>query len=366
LKLLKKHPSFSFSLSITGVLIEQLQKYAPDVLKSFQDLVDTKKVELVSETYYHSLASIYSLKEFCEQIIEHRNLIKSVFGVKTNSFRNTELIYDNHIASIIKEMGFKLVIAEGWDKFLGWRNSNYIYEASTSKLSSKEKKIIKNYQVNQTQVKHLKLLLKNYKLSDDIAFRFSDHAWKEHPLSVQKYINWIKTAPGPLINLFMDYETFGEHQWEDTGIFEFLEKFVNKAFKENFQFKTISQAAKGKPEDKISIETLTSWADLERDVSAWQGNKMQQTALKSVYELEDKMMRNIGKIKNNLRRKYYIDMWRKLQISDHFYYMSTKYWTDGDVHKYFSPYDSPYEAFINYMNIIEDFTQRIEFEGKSV
>lgn len=364
LKLLKKHKEFQLSLSITGVIIEQLQKFAPEVLDTFKALVDTGRVEIVSETYYHSLASIYSLSEFCEQVIAHRNLIKAAFGYETQSFRNTELIYNDEIASIVKELGFKATIAEGWDQFLEWRNSNFVYQANTKKLTKKDKEIIARYRFQKTPPKQLKLLLKNYKLSDDIAFRFSNKAWEEYPLTVDKYISWLKSTPGNLINLFMDYETFGEHQWEDTGIFKFLEKLPGEAIKAGMDFKTISKAAKGVAVETIKVKELTSWADLERDLSAWRGNKMQSTALERIYNLGGKLEIQLNKIKNKALKDKYIDQWRRLQTSDHFYYMSTKYWSDGDVHKYFSPYDSPYEAFINFMNVLEDFEQRLDYDTR--
>lgn len=363
-KLLKQQPEFQFSLSITGVLIEQLQKFAPEVLDSFRKLVDTGRVEILGETYYHSLASIYSVKEFAEQVIAHRNLIKSVFDYETITFRNTELIYNNQVAALAKELGFKAVIAEGWEKFLEWRNSNFVYEATTSKLNKVEKEILRSYRFRKTPVKQLKLLLKNYKLSDDIAFRFSNQAWAEYPLTVKKYIGWLKSTPGNLVNLFMDYETFGEHQWEDTGIFKFLEKLPAAANKAEIGFKTIATAAKSEAVEKISVEDLTSWADLERDLSAWRGNKMQATALERIYNLNQKLEKQLGKLRNKTKREQFWDYWRRLQTSDHFYYMSTKYWSDGDVHKYFSPYDSPYEAFINFMNVLEDFEQRLDYETK--
>jgi alpha-amylase len=364
LDLLEEYDEFRVSLSITGVVLEQFQKFAPDVLDSFKKLVDTGKVEILSETYYHSLASIYSLREFCEQIIAHRNLIKSVFDYETSAFRNTELIYNNHIASVIKELGFEVIIAEGWDKYLGWKNSNFVYSPDTFDLSDEEIKLIKKYRIKNKIDKNIKLLLKNYKLSDDVAFRFSNRGWKEYPLTTDKYVKWLQETPGEIINLFMDYETFGEHQWEDTGIFEFMRDLPEKTRKANIGYKTISEAATSNSVDKVSFEEITSWADLERDISAWRGNKMQEAALERIYSLETELQEKLARLKNKTKRKTYIDEWRRLQVSDHFYYMSTKYWSDGDVHKYFSPYDSPYEAFINYMNILEDFTQRIEFESR--
>jgi alpha-amylase len=348
---------FQFSLSITGTIIEQLQKFKPKVLSQFQELVNTGNVELLAETNYHSLASIYSLTEFCEQISIHNKLLKEVFNYSPSTFRNTELVYNDEIAAVIAELGYKQVIAEGWDKFLKGRSSNYIYYAHLDKLTVPKKRIIDNFKQEKESTAKLKLLLKNYKLSDDIAFRFSDPNWEHHPLSVDKYLDWIEANPGEVINLFMDYETFGEHQWQESGIFEFMEKFIIEAIKRGFKFSTISEAAHMNAMEEVSVTEVTSWADIERDLSAWNGNNMQKLALKIVYGLEDKVRKS-----KSIKKTMLTDEWRKLQTSDHFYYMSTKYWNDGDVHKYFSPYDSPYEAFINYMNILEDFEQKLDYE----
>lgn len=363
LTLLKEHPEFKLSLSITGVVLEQLQEYAPKVLKSFQELVATGKVEILAETYYHSLASLYSIPEFCLQVQIHAELIKKLFGVTPENFRNTELIYNDRIASIVNELGFKGIITEGWDPILAGKESTQLYQAKLAKLTTAERKTIAKYSPKKRKRgSELKLLLKNYKLSDDIAFRFSDSNWKEYPLTPAKFFSWIAHTPGEIINLFMDYETFGEHQWEATGIFKFLQKLPAEAKKHKIGFQTIAGAMAGKPVGTISITDTISWADLERDTSAWNGNKMQQTALRIVYELEQKFKTSLEEIPNKTIRTKFLSDWRKLQTSDHFYYMSTKYWTDGDVHKYFSPYDSPYEAFINFMNIVEDFTQKFEYQ----
>ena len=359
--LLESVENFSLSLSLTGTLLGQLEEYSPESLKSFIKLSSTSKVEILSETYHHTLASIYSLEEFCEQIVLHRSLIKSLFNYETKSFRNTELIYNDKIASIISELGFQAIITEGWDPILNWKSSNFIYNSNLLELTTKEKDTIKKHKIGRTH-KELKLLLKNYRLSDDLAFRFSNKTWDQYPLTIDKFIGWIKETDGEVFNLFMDYETFGEHQWEDSGIFEFLKKLPTEANKVGIGFLTISEAAEIKSKGIIEIENLISWADVERDLSAWLGNKMQQSALAKVYELEPKLKSGLERIKNKNLYNKYLDDWRKLQVSDHFYYMSTKYWSDGDVHKYFSPYDSPYEAFINYMNVIEDFSQKVEFE----
>ncbi|MFW5702826.1 MAG: glycoside hydrolase family 57 protein [Candidatus Dojkabacteria bacterium] len=294
LKLLRQHPEFRLSLSITGVFIEQLQKYDPGVLKSFQELVETGRVEIVAETYHHSLASIYSVSEFAEQIMIHMNLVNSVFEVKPRIFRNTELIYNDYIASLVKEMGFEAILAEGWDKYLEWRSPNFLYEANTEELSEGVKQTLARYNFSKgSNSKSLKLLLKNYKLSDDIAFRFSNQAWEDHPLSVEKYCKWVEDSPGETINLFMDYETFGEHQWEDTGIFKFLKNLPKAVFKKSkFKFAAPSEVAeKLQPVAAVNVPHPVSWADEERDLTAWLGNDLQNDAFNKLYSLMDKVNR---------------------------------------------------------------------------
>lgn len=363
LKLLKAHKDFKISLSISGVVLEQMHMYNPKVLETFQELVATGRVEVVAETYYHSLAGMYSISEFCEQIFQQYNTIKKTFGVEPTAFRNTELIYNNYIATIAKELGFKAILAEGWEPVLGWKSPNYMYEADTVVLSKDDYATVKKFKIN-SRAKQLKLLLRNYKLSDDIAFRFSNKNWEDYPLTHDKFFRWVSTSSGDLINLFIDYETFGEHQWEDSGIFKFLEKLPAEAEAKKVGFTTVSQAAEREAKDTVSIEDTISWADLERDTSAWDGNKMQKAAIAKVYELETQIKEATEKLRSKSAQTKLLHDWRRLQTSDHFYYMSTKYWSDGDVHKYFSPYDSPYEAFINYMNILEDFVQRLDHELK--
>lgn len=331
IQLLDKYPEFKVTFSFSGVVLEQFEKYAPETLESFKRLVSHKNVEILGETYYHSLSYIYSHKEFKEQIEEHKKIINRIFNKEPKVFRNTELIYENGLSTLVKELGFKGVITEGADHILGWKSPNYLYASKDSKLP---------------------LLLKNYRLSDDIAFRFSDRNWKEWPLSVEKFINWINNDQGNFINLFMDYETFGEHQWKETGIFDFMKELPKQALKNNHSFITPNEAIEQfKPVDEINVPFLISWADIERDLSAWKGNKIQESALSIIYSFEEKI--------KETRNKKLIEDWKKLQISDHFYYMSTKYFADGDVHKYFNPYESPYEAFIYYMNCIQDIKQRI-------
>ena len=335
LDLIKKYEGrFKISYSITGVLLEQIEMYAPEVMKLFQELAATGCVEFLAETYHHSLSFLYSKAEFIEQVAAHKKIIQSLFGQTPKVFRNTELIYNNQLAELIDQIGgFEAILAEGVDHILGYRSPNFVYRPPNSKL---------------------KLMLKNYRLSDDIAFRFSNRDWCEWPLDTAKFTNWVNAVNGCgfVVNLFMDYETFGEHQWEDTGIFEFLKYLPREILKHpDNDFKTPSQiAAAYDAVDVIDIPYTISWADIERDLSAWRGNPMQENALTEIYKLEDKV-----KSTNN---KSIIDDWRKLQASDHFYYMCTKYFADGDVHKYFNPYDSPYDSYINFMNILDNLNSR--------
>jgi len=335
LKMLKNHPRFKISYSFSGTVLEQLEKYSPETLNLFQQLADTKQVELLNETYYHSLAFIYSKTEFKQQVKLHKKKIKSLFNITPKIFRNTELIYNNELANYIESMGYKGILAEGADHILQWRSPNFLYKPKTTK--------------------NIKLLLKNYKLSDDIAFRFSNKGWKEWPLTVPKFGKWINAVNGNgnCVNLFMDYETFGEHQWKDTGIFKFLDALPAELLKHpDNNFKTPSELVKEyDPVAELDIHNLISWADVERDLSAWLGNHMQKSAIEYIYQLE----KGIKKSKN----KELIEDWRKLQTSDHFYYMCTKWFNDGDVHKYFNPYDSPYDSFIAFMNIINDLKLRL-------
>ncbi len=334
LELLNTYPDFKLSLSITGTILEQLEMWAPEVLTSFQDLVKTGRVEILAETYHHSLAFFYSRREFEVQVDMHQTKVEAVFGQTPKVFRNTELAYNNDLAYWADKNGYKAILAEGWDKVLGWRNANYVYKP--------------------VNTDHIKLLLKNYKLSDDIAFRFGDKNWSEWPLTATKFIKWLDDSPDATnFNLFMDYETFGEHQWKDKGIFEFLGDLPKEWLaNQDHTFMTLSELADAhQATDTIDIPQTLTWADTERDLSAWTGNAMQQEAIKALYDLEDKM-RSVGDVK-------LIEEWRKLQTSDHFYYMCTKWFNDGDIHAYFSPYDSPYDAFITYMNVWQDFKFRL-------
>ena len=335
-KLLNDHPDFKVSLSITGTFIEQAEQFDSSVLDSFKRLVDTGRVEILSETYHHSLAFFYDRNEFEAQVERHRQKIREVFGVETRVFRNTELAYNNELAKWADDYGFNGIIAEGWDDVLGWRSPNYVYRP--------------------VNTGNIKLLMKNYRLSDDIAFRFSDRGWADWPLTADKYHRWASTAleDAPLLNLFMDYETFGEHQWAEDGIFEFFEQFVRHwVSRPDQKFYTISEAIEAnEPQGEISVTQTVTWADSERDLSAWLGNNLQHEAMKYIYDMTERVLRTgDGQL---------IDDWRKLQTADHVYYMSTKHADDGSIHSYFSPYSSPYEAFLNYMNAIRDIRWRTD------
>lgn len=336
LELLEKHDDFKISYSLSGVFLEQVELWAPDVLESFQRLIKTGKVEMLSETFYHSLSSLYSPKEFRKQVRLHRKKIKELFGVEPTVFRNTELIHSNEIAKEIERMGYQAILAEGADDILGWKSPNFIYQAAGTK--------------------GLKLLLKNYKLSDDIAFRFSNKEWAGYPLTAEKFAHWVHQMDGneEVLNLFMDYETFGEHQWEDSGIFNFLRHLPEAILKHpQFDFVTVSEAInRYEIKDTIDFYRLVSWADIERDTSAWTGNDMQRHALQKIYELEQDI--------NESKDKDIKQDWQRLQTSDHFYYMCTKWFADGDVHKYFNPYETPYDAFLSYMNVLNDLRYRLE------
>jgi alpha-amylase len=359
LELLNKHPEFKISFSLSGIFLEQCMEFGEigkKVLDTFKELAKTKKVEFLSETYHHSLAYFYSKKEFAEQILEHRDLIYKLFKKKTNIFRHTELIYNNEIANFIRNMGFKGILAEGWDPVLNGKSPNYVYEPLNCKIHKSDEKLANKYAIQKRKPKNFKLLLKNYKLSDDIAFRFSQKSWEGFPLTADKYAAWVDATEGETVNLFMDFETFGEHQWEDTGIHEFLKHLPEEILKRNIGFKTPSETIKKfKSHGEIDIHHPLSWADTERDLSAWFGNDLQESAIASVFEIEPLI--------NKKRSKELKNKWRKLQTSDHFYYMCTKYFNDGDVHKYFSPYESPYDAYINYMNVLTDLKHNLGYNA---
>ena len=329
LSLIEEHKgAVKCSFSITGSAIEQFKAYAPEVLDSFKALAATGCVEFLAETYSHSLSSLYSVDEFKHEVKLHTAMIKEEFGVKPTAFRNTELIYSDNIAKAVEGMGFKTMLAEGAKHVLGWKSPNFVY---TDAVDNK-----------------LRLLLRNYKLSDDIAFRFSNEGWPEWPLTADKFAEWVAGENGDVVNLFMDYETFGEHQKASTGIFDFMKALPAALLAKGIEFKTVSEASKQlQPVAVLHCPHAMSWADEERDVTAWLGNDLQNEAFGKLYALAPR----IKKVKN----KDFEYVWHFMQNSDHFYYMATKWFSDGDVHSYFNPYGSAYEAFINYMNVLADF-----------
>ncbi len=338
MKLLETHPEFRLSMSITGTIIEQFERWAPDVLQSFKDLVATGRVEIVAETYYHSLAFFYDHDEFERQVKMHEQKVQEVFGQTPRVFRNTELAYNNDLAYWADKAGYKGILAEGWDKILGWRSPNYVYRPAYTD--------------------NVRLLMKNYRLSDDIAFRFGDNNWSGWPLTASKFARWLGAdQQATNYNLFMDYETFGEHQWHESGIFDFLEHLPKEWLQYgNHTFMTVSEAIDAfKPVDYVDMPYTVTWADTERDLSAWLGNAMQASAIHALYDLSQKIL-DTGDLE-------LIADWRKLQTSDHFYYMCTKWFNDGDIHAYFSPYETPYAAFIAFMNVWHDLRFRMAEKG---
>ncbi|HBE43449.1 MAG TPA: alpha-amylase [Bacteroidales bacterium] len=333
---IRKHKGkFKVTFSLSGIVINQFRLYAPEVLESFRELAETGMVEFLSETDSHSLSSLKSKLHFEQQVDLHRDMMKTYLGVETSSFRNTELIYSDQIGSWVAEMGFKSMLTEGAKHILGWKSPNFLYCNAINP--------------------RLKILLRNFVLSDDIAFRFSNKSWSAWPLTADKYTSWISklATKSELLNIFLDYETFGEHNWKETGIFDFLQHLPGLIIKKTpFQFMTPSEVADNlQPVAAISVPSPISWADEERDITAWLGNELQAAALDKLYELSDKVKRcNDPQMNRD---------WEYLQSSDHFYYMATKFFSDGAVHAYFNPYETPYDAFMNYMNVLSDFEIRI-------
>ncbi len=331
----KNKGKFKIAYSISGIAMDQFRLYAPEVLESFKKLADTGQVEFLSETYAHSLSALKGKEEFERQVRAHDQLIKEHFGQEPKVFRNTELIYSDEIGAMVADMGFKAMLTEGAKHVLGWKSPNYLY-------------------CNAINPK-LKLLLKNFKLSDDIAFRFSNKTWSDYPLTADKFVDWLNQIPEKeeVVNLFMDYETFGEHQWKETGIFDFLEALPENVFKNSpFTFSTPSEVArKLQVVSAVNVPNPISWADEERDLTAWLGNELQNEAFDKLYSLGEKVYESGN---DGIKQDY-----AYLQVSDHFYYMSTKFYSDGEVHSYFNPYDTPYDAFINYMNVLSDFEIRV-------
>lgn len=341
LELIKKYgKNFKVSFSITGLAIEQFRMYAPEVIDSFKELAATGSVEFLAETYSHSLACLVDETEFKHQVKRHSDLMKELFGVKPVTFRNTELVYSDEIGEMVANMGYTTMLTEGARHILGWKSPDYVY---TNSINPK-----------------LKLLLKNFRLSDDIAFRFSDRSWDQWPLTADKYASWLNNADGEIVNLFMDYETLGEHQGAETGIFDFFASLPEQVFAStNFEFLTPKEAAaKHQPIAPLHVPYPISWADEERDLTAWLGNELQNEAFEELYKTRTKVYA--------LKNDAILHDFDCLQASDHFYYMCTKLFSDGAIHQYFTPYDTPYEAFINYMNVLSDFILRVENEKEKM
>lgn len=328
--------SFKVSFSITGVTLDQFESYAPEVIESFKQLAETGCVEFLAETYSHSLAALKDQDEFKVQVKSHSQRIQELFGQKPKVFRNTELIYSDDIGAAVASLGYKGMITEGAKHILGWKSPNYLY-------------------CNAVNPK-LKLLMRNYTLSDDIAFRFSVQSWNEWPLTTEKFVNWLDhlDEKEEIVNVFMDYETFGEHQKKESGIFEFLGNLPAAILKSgSYKFITPSDAIKEyQPIAVAHVPHAISWADEERDLSAWLGNSLQNEAFTKLYELKKDV--------ESLNHERINKDWNYLQCSDHFYFMCTKFFSDGDMHSYFNPYNSPYDAFINYMNVLSDFKIRLD------
>jgi alpha-amylase len=335
LELISEFPQIKITFSLSGVVIEQMQRYAPEVIQSFRRLAETGSVEFLSETYYHSLASLVNTEEFEDQVLQHAEKMYELFGIRPLVFRNTELIYNDTIGKRVAMMGFQGIFTEGHEKILGSKSPHMLY--------------------CHPEERQLKIFLRNYRLSDDIAFRFMEGG---NRLDVKKYMGWLEAMPAneKLVNLAMDYETFGEHQRAQTGIFDFLRDLLKSlASSDRYSMTLPSEALRNTDaQTPLSTESYLSWADLERDVSAWLGNEMQKDAFNSIMKLE----KDVKRIRDERLLKY----WRYLQTSDHFYYMSVKTDTDGSVHSYFSPFPSSYEAFISFMNVVTHLTFRIQSE----
>ena len=326
--------SFGVSLSISGVLLEQLTATEPDVIEGFRRLVRAGRTEILAETSHHSLAWLISSNEFLAQLSLHRRLVQDLFGVTPRVFRNTELLYNDELARFIEGLGYEAILADGVPALLEGRSPDFLYRPAGTR--------------------QILLFLRNDRLSDDIAFRFSDRTWADWPLTPAKYVGWLKASSGraEVLNLFMDLETFGEHQWKDSGIFEFFERLAQAVEREGGRFLTVSEAAaRLSPRGALSSPGLVSWADTERDVSAWQGNELQRDALRAIAAIETPV--------KAAGSAALLEDWRRLTTSDHFYYMSTKRFSDGEVHEYFSPYESPYEAYMRFMHVVADLARRV-------
>ncbi|MEM5853112.1 MAG: glycoside hydrolase family 57 protein [Candidatus Aenigmatarchaeota archaeon] len=335
---------FKVSFAMSGIFLEFCEKYGKDVLENFKQLIKTKNVELIGETYFHSLASLFETKEeFVEQVRLHTQAMKDYFNFKPRVFVNTEMIYNNVIGRIVEDLGFKAIFTEGAERILGWRSPNYVYVRKYC------------FPDDKNWNERIRILLRNYRLSDDIGYRFSAMNWDQWPLTADKYAAWLNATPGQCINLFMDFETFGEHQWAESGIFWFLKSLPFEILKyDNLEFATPSEVIEVlEPVGEIDVFEFStvSWADMERDVSAWLGNKMQQVCFEEI--------KNLGNFLKNLEDGELKRVWRLLQTSDHYHHMCNKMWSDGDVHKYFSYFNTPEEGFANFMKILSDLKAKI-------
>ena len=328
--------NFKVSFSISGSALEQFALHAPEVIESFKELAKTGSVEFLAETYAHSLASLSDTDEFERQVQRHTARMEELFGQKPVTLRNSSLIYSDQIGERVAAMGFESMLTDGAKHVLEWKSPNFVY---TNVMNPR-----------------LKLLLKNSRLSDDLTLRFSDHSWHEWPLTADKYARWLKdsTQDSEIVNLFMNYETFGENQLAETGIFEFMRSLPEYIFSTtDFEFLTPSEAVKKhQPVAPLHVPYPISWADEEKDITGWLGNELQNEAFEELFKIQPKV--------EALNDPELNEDYSRLQASDHFYYMRTKLFSDNDYHRYVSPYETPYEAFINYMNVLSDFVARVE------
>lgn len=339
LRLVERHQGrFRCAFSVSGTALDQMERWSPQTLESFQRLARTGCVEFLGETSHHSLSALGDKDEFAAQVNDQAARVEALFGTRPRVFRNTELILSNDIARMAENLGFIGILGEGADHLLGWRSPHRVYRPEGTQ--------------------RIKLMLRSYKLSDDIAFRFSNRGWNEWPLVAERFASWVHALPEEdrFVGLFMDYETFGEHQWRDTGIFDFMEALPGEVLKHpRFSFETPTQVALSTdPTARLDVPHPVSWADAERDLTAWLDNAMQTAAHRAVYSLAERVRALAAAGDVDVQRT-----WRKLTTSDHFYYMCVKFFSDGDVHKYFSPYATPHDAYIALANVLADFSARL-------
>jgi alpha-amylase len=361
LEMLNEHPEFRIAYSLSGVFMDQCEEYGQDVLDSFKALAETGKVEFLAETYYHSLSYLKSVKEFSNQVRLQAEKVERLFGQRPRIFRNTELIYGNELAEAVRQMGFRGMISEGVDRLLYGRSPNEPFVPNPVLLEGSKWDALNSERFHATPSDKFHVLLKNYRLSDDVAFRFSDRSWVGYPLDANRFTDWLMDTGGHTINLFMDYETFGEHQWADTGIFDFLRALPRIWQERGIRCTTPSMTIDewgDRQSQTYDAHSYISWADTERDLSAWLSNGIQNAAFESLYALEHPVRES--------KDPELLSIWRKLQTSDHLYYMCTKYWHDGDVHKYFSPYDSPYEAYRRFSHAVCDLRERLRKRSETL